>query len=205
MNPLLQELRASLMATLCLLLTCTGLYPLLVWGFAQQVLPELANGSVLRDPQGQLLGSRLIGRNFQHPRYFLGRPSAAGAAGYDATASGGANLGPTSRALQETLARRIQSYRKLNDVPAPIPIPADAVTASGSGLDPHISVANARLQLPRVARERGCSPEVVLALLERHTTPPAWRGLLGPAHVNVLELNLALDDAQAGPTATPPP
>jgi K+-transporting ATPase ATPase C chain len=143
------------------------------------------------DADGTVRGSKLLGQQFTADKYFQSRPSAAGN-GYDATSSGGSNLGPTSSNLVTTITQRIADYRAQNGLNINTPVPADAVTASGSGLDPHISLANAELQAPRVAKARNVSVEKVLALV-RANTDPASLGFLGEPGVNVLKLNLALD------------
>ena len=141
---------------------------------------------------GQVVGSALIGQNFSSDKYFQPRPSAAGESGYDATSSGGSNLGPTNKKLIDAVQERADAYRKLNGLPSDALVPADAVTASASGLDPHISPANAALQVARVARARRTSESQVRDLVARYTEGPQW-GLFGEPRVNVLELNLALD------------
>jgi K+-transporting ATPase ATPase C chain len=141
---------------------------------------------------GKVVGSSLIGQPFSAPRYFHPRPSAAGD-GYDAAASSGTNRGPTNAAFLDDVADRVAAYRRENRVPPDVPVPVDAVTASASGLDPHISPANARLQAPRVAGVRRLTTQQVLALVDAHTAARAGK-LLGEPGVNVLELNLALDD-----------
>ena len=172
----------------------TGLaYPLAVTGIAQAVFGDEADGSLVRGADGQVVGSELIGQAFAEPGYFHPRPSAAGA-GYDASASSGSNLGPTNDDLLARVTERADAYRRENDLDADAEVPVDAVTASASGLDPHISVANARLQAPRVAEARGMDPEDVLALVDDHTAGRDL-GFLGEDRVNVLELNLALDGA----------
>jgi len=186
---LLHNLRVSLVLTAALAVVCCGLYPLAVWGGAKLFFPRQAAGSLLHDQDGTLVGSALLGQNFNAARYFHPRPSAAGAAGYDATASGGSNLGPTSQKLADAVKQRVEDYRKENGLAADALVPTDAVTASGSGLDPHISVANALLQLPRVARERGLDPAKLKEAVARHTDT----SLLGDDGVNVTTLNLALD------------
>jgi len=191
---MIRLLRTAVLATLMLALVCGGLYPLLVYGLAQALFPARANGSLIVGADGTVRGSCLIGQPFTGARYFHPRPSCAGA-GYDATRSGGSNLGPASRKLAEAVAERVRAYRAANGLAPGAPVPADAVTASASGLDPDISVANARLQCARVARARGLPVAVVQALVARHTTPPQF-GLLGEARVNVLALNLALDGAR---------
>ena len=168
-------------------------YPLAVWGLGQLVFPYQANGSLLRNSDGDVIGSELIGQDFTSRGYFHGRPSAAGN-GYDAGASSGSNLGPTSKKLID----RINGDAKTLQVDNPgAPIPADLVTMSGSGLDPHISPAAAEFQVPRVARERNASQENIRKLVLRLTEGRQF-GFLGEPRVNVLMLNLELDK-QYGP------
>lgn len=171
----------------------TGLaYPLAMTAAAQVLFPRQANGSLVTRADGSVLGSDLLGQNFAAPGYFHPRPSAAGPDGYDATASGGSNLGPTSAKLVGQVAERVAAYRSENGLPDAAAVPADAVTASASGLDPDISPANAYLQAARVALARKLSVEQVRALVDR-TTEGRFLGLLGEPRVNVLRLNLALD------------
>jgi K+-transporting ATPase ATPase C chain len=191
MKALLQELKTSMLATLVLAILLCGIYPVVVWGIAQAVFPQQANGSLI-NPNGPIIGSSLIGQPFSGERYFHPRPSAAGSDGYDAASSGGSNLGPLSQKLMDQVKERSSAYRVENHIPDGAPIPADAVTASGSGLDPHISVKNAELQAARVASARGLSEDAVRKEIRRSTEGPDL-GFLGEAGVNVLKLNLALD------------
>ncbi len=192
MKTLIADLRTSIIATLVLAVVCCGVYPLAVYLAAQLCFPRQANGSLITDASGtNVLGSALLGQPFAGDKYFNSRPSAAGT-GYDATASGGSNLGPTSQKLHDAIKDRVADYRKKNGLKESDPVPADAVTASGSGLDPHISVRNAELQSPRVARARGLPPEKIGEIVRQYTEGPGL-GLLGEPGVNVLKLNLALD------------
>jgi K+-transporting ATPase ATPase C chain len=191
MKKLFSELRSAVMVTLIFAVVCCGLYPLVVYGISQVLFHDQANGSLIVDANGTVHGSKLLGQQFTADKYFQSRPSAAGN-GYDATSSGGSNLGPTSSNLVTTIAQRIADYRTQNGLATNALVPADAVTASGSGLDPHISLRNAELQASRVAKTRNLSVEKVLALV-RANTDSASLGFLGEPGVNVLELNLALD------------
>ena len=174
-----------------LLTVLTGfLYPVVVTGLCQVLFRNQANGSLVK-VNGQVIGSGLLGQNFTRPEYFHGRPSAAGNDGYDPTTSGGSNLGPTSQKLYDRVKASADQFRKENpDFRGPIP--ADALTASGSGLDPHISIANAQAQVARVSQARGADPSAVRKLVDAGTENRDW-GLLGESRVNVLKLNLALD------------
>ncbi len=191
MKTLLLELRTSLLLTLVLALLLCGAYPLLVWGGAQLLFPAQANGSLVTDATGAVRGSALLAQNFTSDKYFQPRPSAAGT-GYDAANSSGTNLGPTSKKLADAVQAAVAAYRASNRLAADAPVPADAVTSSGSGLDPHISPANARIQATRVARTRGLPIERVNALVTAHTTGRDL-GVLGEPGVNVLLLNRDLD------------
>jgi len=166
------------------------LYPLAVTGLGQALFPEQANGSLLLR-EGRPVGSRLIGQNFSDPAHFWGRPSATGPMAYNAGASSGSNQGPLNPALTDAVKARIAALREA-DPDQQAPVPVDLVTASASGLDPHISPAAAAYQLPRVARARHLDPARLQALVEQHTERPLL-GVLGEARVNVLTLNLALD------------
>ena len=180
---------------LSLMTAITGvLYPLTVTGLAQLIFPGQANGSMVAK-DGKPVGSALIGQSFTEPKYFWGRPSATAPDPYNASASSGSNLGPTNPALTEAVKQRIAALRAA-DPGNNAPVPVDLVTASGSGLDPEISSAAAQYQLARVARARGLSPARVQALVNACTRGRQF-GLLGEPRVNVLQLNLALDAAQA--------
>jgi len=185
-----QELRRSFVAVAALGVLLCGIYPLAVWVVAQGAFPGRANGSLLARDKA-VVGSELIGRMFREPAYFHPRPSAAGE-GYDALRSGGTNLGPLSKTLADSVRQRVEAYRRENGLPDGSLVPADAVTASGSGLDPHISPANARIQAGRVARARGMAESDVLRLVKVHIQGRTL-GILGEPRVNVLLLNLALD------------
>jgi len=192
MKNIFAEFGRSIVATLFFALVLCGLYPLIVFGAGQLLFPHQANGSLLMDKSGAVRGSALLAQNFTGAQYFHPRPSAAGANGYDPTSSGGSNLGPTSQKLHDTIAQNIAGYRTQNNLATNAPVPADAVTASASGLDPHISPRNAELQTPRVAKARGLSEDKVRELIRAHTDGPSL-GFLGEPGVNVLTLNLALD------------
>jgi K+-transporting ATPase ATPase C chain len=173
-------------------LLLTGLaYPLLVTGLAQLLFPDKANGSLVKDERGQVVGSELIGQKFSHPAYFQSRPSAAGEKAYDGTASGGSNYGVTSQKLRDRVIGDLESLKKDNPK-APGPVPGELLTASASGLDPHLSPAGVSWQVPRVAKARKVAPERIEAVV-RNYTESRDLGFLGEARVNVLLLNLALD------------
>ena len=192
MKTCLRDLRSSVMAIVVLAIVCCGLYPAMVYGVAQTLFRARANGSLIYDPTGtNVIGSALLGQQFTGDKYFNSRPSAAGS-GYDASSSSGSNLGPTSQKLADAIKDRITDYRKKNGLKDSDPVPADAVTASGSGLDPHIRLKNAELQTPRVAKTRGLPEEKIHELVKQYTEGRDF-GVLGDPGVNVLKLNLALD------------
>ena len=190
----MKELIRPAVSLFVVLSAVTGIaYPLVVTGIGQAAFPDAAGGSlVVKD--GKPVGSRLIGQNFTDPKHFWGRPSATGPMPYNAGASSGSNQGPLNPALVEAVKGRIEALRAA-DPGNKAPIPADLVSASGSGLDPHVSPAAATFQVERVARARGLEAEAVAALVVRHTEGRQW-GVFGEPRVNVLELNLALDAAR---------
>jgi K+-transporting ATPase ATPase C chain len=177
--------------SLLVLTAITGLvYPLVMTGIAQVVFPTQANGSLIVK-NGVAVGSALIGQSFDDPKYFWGRPSATSPYPYNASASSGSNLGPTNEALTKAVADRVAPL-KVADPDNPAKVPVDLATASGSGLDPHISPASAKYQVRRVARARGISEDVLRRFVTEHTEGRQWR-VFGEPRVNVLELNIALD------------
>lgn len=190
MKDFIQELWISLRVTLALAILLCGIYPLLVWIVGQGLFPAESNGSLLVH-RGTLVGSILLSQGFTDPKYFHPRPSAAGQ-GYDAAGSGGSNLGPTSKKLVDEVRQRVVDYRIENGLSPDAIVPADAVTASASGLDPHISVKNGLLQARRVAKERSLTVEVIMKKIDAHTENRTF-GILGEPRVNVLMLNLDLD------------
>ena len=192
---LLQEIKVSALTMLALAIILCGIYTLVVWGIAQIVFTGQANGSLV-ERQGKIVGSGLMAQAFSGAQYFHPRPSAAGDTGYDGTSSGGSNLGPLSQKLTDQIKERVASYHSENNLPAATLVPADAVTASGSGLDPHISLRNAEIQAPRVAQARKLSAGEVTRLIQDLTEGPDL-GFLGDPGVNVLRLNLALDALSA--------
>ncbi len=192
MKTFLKDLWTSISATVVLCVILSGIYPVLIWGFGQLLFSRQANGSLIEN-HGQIIGSELLAQGFSGAKYFHPRPSAAGT-GYDPLSSGGSNLGPTSQKLIDGIKGNVAQYRQENGLAAEVAVPADAVTASGSGLDPHISLQNAQLQIPRVAKERGLSEEAVRAEVTKATDNPLV-GIGGEPGVNVLKLNLALDAA----------
>jgi potassium-transporting ATPase KdpC subunit len=194
MKTFLRQLKPAVVM-LALFTVLTGvLYPLAVTGIAQLAFSDKANGSLIKR-NGVIVGSKLIGQRFGALNYFHSRPSAAGAS-YDPTGSSGSNLGPNNPVLLASVAAWVKLYRAENSLDADAKVPVDAVTASGSGLDPHISVANALLQAKRVARERGFSSERVLSLINKYTDDRPLK-VFGDPGVNVLELNLALDRGES--------
>ena len=191
MKQLLVQLRGAVLSTAVLAVVCCGIYPAIVWGISQAAFHDKANGSLVVGPDGAVRGSALLGQTFIATNYFHPRPSAAGS-GYDAANSCGSNLGPTSQKLHDAIRDRVAAYRVENGLAETDEVPADAVTASGSGLDPHISARNAELQSARVARSRGLTASQVEELVAENTEGPDL-GVLGEPGVNVLRLNLALD------------
>jgi K+-transporting ATPase ATPase C chain len=195
MKPWLAEFRRSLLAVAALAVILCALYPVVVWTLAHGLFPSRADGSlVVRG--AEIRGSSLIAQGFTGPGYFHPRPSAAGT-GWDAALSGGSNLGPLAKRLHAAVDRRAADYRAENDLPSGALVPVDAVTASASGLDPHISLKNAFLQARRVAKARGLAETAVRKLIEERAEGRSM-GVLGEPRVNVLELNLALDGGLDG-------
>jgi K+-transporting ATPase ATPase C chain len=191
-----RQLITGLLVTVALLILCSGIYPFAVWAIGRVAFSHQTDGSFIR-VHGKVVGSSLIGQNFTDKdgnplaQYFQPRPSAAGK-GYDAMSSGGSQLGPSNPDLLKAVADRVAAYRQFNGLSSTVPVPVDAVTASGSGLDPDISVANALDQSARVARARGLPSARVISLVHAHTRDRA-AGFVGEKTVNVLDLNLALD------------
>ena len=192
----LSHLVTAVLYTIVSVVAFGVIYPLLIWGLGTVLFHHQAEGSLIVDKSGKLIGSELVGQSFSKPQYFQGRPSAAGK-GYDPTQTGGTNLGPTSKKLIESTKSTIAALKKANP-DANGPIPMDLVTSSASGIDPDISPEGAYYQAPRVAKARGLALDEVRALIAAHITPRQL-GLLGEPRVNVLELNRALD-AQSSPT-----
>lgn len=184
-------LRPAIVSAVLFMLVCGLVYPLVTTWIAQVLFPDQANGSLI-ERDGRVIGSTLIGQQFTSPRYFHPRPSATPSHPYNASYSGGSNLGPTNKKLISEVRGRVEAYRRENGLPPGTPVPVDAVTTSGSGLDPDISVANANLQAARVAEARGLPVRRVRELIKEHTTGRQF-GFLGEPRVNVLKLNLALD------------
>jgi potassium-transporting ATPase KdpC subunit len=192
-------MKKNLLISICMTLATTVLlgiiYPLVVTGLAQLLFPRQANGSLLQQG-GKIIGSELIGQPFTSPGYFHSRPSAAGAAGYDAGNSSGSNLGPTNKQLLDRVSASVQALKAENPG---VPIPVDLVTTSASGLDPDISPAAAEFQIPRVSRVRNISEQDLRALVTKHLEARQW-GFLGEPRVNLLKLNLDLDRTKPMPT-----
>ncbi len=189
-SPLREQLLPLLLGVPLLTLLTGVAFPLVLTALARPVFPHQAKGSLI-EREGTIVGSELIGQNFTGPGYFHPRPSAPGP-GYDGTASGGSSFGPSHPKLHDDVRQFAEDYRHLNELPPDTAIPVDAVTRSGSGLDPHISPANAALQVPRIARARNLSEEDVRHLVAEHTDGRQF-GILGAPRVTVLTLNLALD------------
>jgi potassium-transporting ATPase KdpC subunit len=190
---IVRQLRPAILLLLIMTVILGIVYPLFITGLAQTAFGGQANGSLITDKNGQVVGSSLIGQNFTGPQYFHPRPSAAGTNGYDATASGGSNLGPTSSKLIGEVQQRAQAYRAENGLGPNDPVPVDAVTASASGLDPDITPANALLQVRRVATARSLPESDVRGLVES-SIEGRFLWVLGEPRVNVLKLNIALDN-----------
>jgi len=190
-SSMLAQARAAVVTTLFFTLLLGVVYPLVITGIAQVAFPTQAGGSLIRNAEGQVIGSRLLAQSFTRPEYLHPRPSAAGSDGYDAAGSSGANLGPLNPKLIETVGQRAVD---LKAQAGGAPLPADAVTASSSGLDPHVSPANARMQVARIAQARRAPLAEVRRIIDAHVEGPTL-GVLGQPRVNVLEVNLALDKA----------
>ena len=196
MNTFLKEILTAIRSTLVFAVLLCGIFPLIIFGAGQLFFPRQANGSLIESSDRRIIGSEWLGQNFAGAKYFHPRPSAAGANGYDAASSSGSNLGPTSQKLIDAVKQRVEAYRAENGLTADALVPGDAVTASGSGLDPHITVRNAELQAPRVAKERDLSLDTVKTEMAKATDGRSL-GILGEPGVNVLKLNIALDDLAA--------
>lgn len=190
----LKEQARAAVVLLAVLVVITGVaYPFVIMGIGQSAFGKQADGSLVRDADGRIVGSSLIGQNFIGPRYFHPRPSAAGEDGYDARASSASNFGPINETFLTAVGARADAYRRANGLSQDAQVPVDAVTTSASGLDPHISPANAYLQAARVAKARGMAENTVMDLVHAHIDDRSL-GFLGEARVNVLLLNLALDE-----------
>ena len=194
MKEFFSDIRSAVVSTLVLAVVCCGIYPLIVFGISQALFHDKANGSLILDKDGTVRGSKRLAQGFTAAKYFHPRPSAAGN-GYDATSSGGSNLGPTSQKLNDAIKERVAAYRAENGLSESESVPADAVTASGSGLDPHISLRNAELQVPRVAKARALNEAQLRGLIQQYTDARDL-GIFGEPGVNVLQLNLALDQTR---------
>ena len=186
----MNQIKTTILATIVLTILFGLAYPLVFTGLAQVLFPHQANGSLVT-VNGKVAGSELIGQSFTKPEYFHGRPSAAGNNGYDAANSSGSNLGPTNQKLVDRVKADVQKFRA-EDPDYTGPIPADLLTSSGSGLDPHISPASAEAQVARVAKARGVTPDRIAELVAKHTDSRQW-GIFGEPRVNVLLLNIDLD------------
>ncbi len=191
-DSLVQHTRTAVLMVVVLTVLLGIVYPLIMTGLSQVFFPSQANGSLIRDSAGNVVGSALLGQNFSSPENFHPRPSTAGTDGYDATSSGGSNLGPTNQKLIDAATDRATAYRAENGLAADALVPVDAVTAPASGLDPDISPANALIQAGRVARARNLSEDQVRSLVNQ-STEGRTLVVLGEPRVNVLKLNLALD------------
>ena len=191
MRAFIRQLKPAIISVIVFTVLLGVVYPLVATAIGQVAFNDEANGSLIRR-DGVVVGSELIGQTFTAPEYFHSRPSAAGA-GYDGSASSGSNYGPQNPDFLAAVAERVAAYREENGLSGDVSVPVDAVTASASGLDPHISVANARLQAARVAEARGLTLAVVMALIDDHTDGRSL-GVLGEPGVNVVLLNLALDE-----------
>ena len=196
MNTVLKEILTAIRSTLFFAVLLCGIFPLIIFGAGQLFFPRQANGSLIESSDRRIIGSEWLGQNFAGAKYFHPRPSAAGANGYDAASSSGSNLGPTSQKLIDAVKQRVEAYRAENGLTADALVPGDAVTASGSGLDPHITARNAELQAPRVAKERNLSLDAVKTEMAKATDGRSL-GILGEPGVNVLKLNIALDNLAA--------
>jgi K+-transporting ATPase ATPase C chain len=188
MQGIAKEIKTAMLLFIAFSLLTGLIYPLFMTGIIQTAIPEKASGSLVV-ADGRIIGSELIGQNFSGPGYFHGRPSAVG---YMANGSGGSNLGPTSSKLKEETQKRVEYVRLENGLSSDIPVPADLVLTSGSGLDPHISAEGAMLQVPRIAKSRGL-PELKVRALVNQTVEPVYIGIFGQDRVNVLRLNMKLD------------
>jgi K+-transporting ATPase ATPase C chain len=193
MQEIAREIKTAMLLFIAFSLLTGLIYPLFMTGIIQTAIPEKASGSLVV-MEGRIIGSELIGQNFSGPGYFHGRPSAVG---YMANGSGGSNLGPTSNKLMEETQKRIEYVRLENELSSDIPVPADLVLTSGSGLDPHISAEGAMLQVPRIAKSRGL-PELEVRTLVNQSVEPIYLGTFGQDRVNVLRLNIGLDRLSKG-------